>query len=236
MGRAFEYRRASKEKRWDKMSKVFPKLARSITIAAKAGGIDPESNSALRTAISNAKAENMPKDNIDKAIKRAAGGDGANYNEINYEAKGPHGSLFFIETATDNTNRTVANLKMILNKNGGEMVQTGSLEFMFSRKAVIQFPVIEGMDMDEIELDLIDHGLEELAVNDETVYLEGEFTAFGSLTNAVSELDIQNVKANLQRKPTSQIDLQDLQIEEIELLIDKIEDDDDVQSVFTNIA
>ncbi|MCM8526796.1 MAG: YebC/PmpR family DNA-binding transcriptional regulator [Verrucomicrobiales bacterium] len=236
MGRAFEYRRASKEKRWDKMSKVFPKLARSITIAAKAGGIDPESNSALRTAISNAKAENMPKDNIDKAIKRAAGGDGANYNEINYEAKGPHGSLFFIETATDNTNRTVANLKMILNKNGGEMVQTGSLEFMFSRKAVIQFPVIEGMDMDEIELDLIDHGLEELAVNDETVYLEGEFTAFGSLTNAVSELDIQNVKANLQRKPTSPIDLQDLQIEEIELLIDKIEDDDDVQSVFTNIA
>jgi len=236
MGRAFEYRRASKEKRWDKMSKVFPKLARSITIAAKAGGIDPESNSALRTAISNAKAENMPKDNIDKAIKRAAGGDGANYNEINYEAKGPHGSLFFIETATDNTNRTVANLKMILNKNGGEMVQTGSLEFMFSRKAVIQFPVIEGMDMDEIELDLIDHGLEELAVNDETAYLEGEFTAFGSLTNAVSELDIQNVKANLQRKPTSPIDLQDLQIEEIEFLIDKIEDDDDVQSVFTNIA
>lgn len=236
MGRAFEYRRASKEKRWDKMSKVFPKLARSITIAAKAGGIDPESNSALRTAISNAKAENMPKDNIDKAIKRAAGGDGANYNEINYEAKGPHGSLFFIETATDNTNRTVANLKMILNKNGGEMVQTGSLEFMFSRKAVIQFPVIEGMDMDEIELDLIDHGLEELAVNEETAYLEGEFTAFGSLTNAVSELDIQNVKANLQRKPTSPIDLQDLQIEEIELLIDKIEDDDDVQSVFTNIA
>lgn len=236
MGRAFEYRRASKEKRWDKMSKVFPKLARSITIAAKAGGIDPESNSALRTAISNAKAENMPKDNIDKAIKRAAGGDGANYNEINYEAKGPHGSLFFIETATDNTNRTVANLKMILNKNGGEMVQTGSLEFMFSRKAVIQFPVIEGMDMDEIELDLIDHGLEELAVNEETAYLEGEFTAFGSLTNAVSELEIQNVKANLQRKPTSPIDLQDLQIEEIELLIDKIEDDDDVQSVFTNIA
>ena len=236
MGRAFEYRRASKEKRWDKMSKVFPKLARSITIAAKAGGIDPESNSALRTAISNAKAENMPKDNIDKAIKRAAGGDGANYNEINYEAKGPHGSLFFIETATDNTNRTVANLKMILNKNGGEMVQTGSLEFMFSRKAVIQFPVIEGLDMDEIELDLIDHGLEELAVNEETAYLEGEFTAFGSLTNAVSELDIQNVKANLQRKPTSPIDLQDLQIEEIELLIDKIEDDDDVQSVFTNIA
>ena len=114
MGRAFEYRRASKEKRWDKMSKVFPKLARSITMAAKSSGPDPETNSALRTAISNAKAENMPKDNIDKAIKRASGKDGALYNEVNYEAKGPHGSLLFIETATDNTNRTVANLKMIL--------------------------------------------------------------------------------------------------------------------------
>ena len=115
MGRAFEYRRASKEKRWDKMSKVFPKLARSITMAAKSSGPDPETNSALRTAISNAKAENMPKDNIDKAIKRAQGKDGALYNEVNYEAKGPHGSLLFIETTTDNTNRTVANLKMILN-------------------------------------------------------------------------------------------------------------------------
>jgi YebC/PmpR family DNA-binding regulatory protein len=155
MGRAFEYRRASKEKRWDKMSKVFPKLARSITMAAKSSGADPETNSALRTAISNAKAENMPKDNIDKAIKRASGKDGALYNEVNYEAKGPQGSLLFIETATDNTNRTVANLKMILNKNNAEMVATGSLEFMFSRKAVIQFQKQDGMDMDEIELELI---------------------------------------------------------------------------------
>ena len=236
MGRAFEYRRASKEKRWDKMSKVFPKLAKSITIAAKSGGSDPESNSALRTAISNAKAENMPKDNIDKAIKRAAGGDAANFSEVNYEAKGPHGSLLFIETATDNTNRTVANLKMILNKNGGEMVQTGSLEFMFSRKTVIQFPVTEEMNMDEIELDLIDHGLEELSVNENTAYLEGEFTAFGTLTAAVDKLGIENVKAKLQRIPTSPIEVNDEEVEDVELLIDKVEDDDDVQSVFTNIA
>ena len=236
MGRAFEYRRASKEKRWDKMSKVFPKLARSITIAAKSGGSDPESNSALRTAISNAKAENMPKDNIDKAIKRAAGGDAANFSEVNYEAKGPHGSLLFIETATDNTNRTVANLKMILNKNGGEMVQTGSLEFMFSRKTVIQFPITEEVNMDEIELDLIDHGLEELSINENTAYLEGEFTAFGTLTAAVDKLGIENVKAKLQRIPTSPIEVNDQEIEDVESLIDKVEDDDDVQSVFTNIA
>ena len=236
MGRAFEYRRASKEKRWDKMSKVFPKLARSITMAAKASGPDPETNSALRTAISNAKAENMPKDNIDKAIKRASGKDGALYNEVNYEAKGPQGSLLCIETATDNTNRTVANLKMILNKNHAEMVTTGSLEFMFSRKAVIQFQKQDDMDMDEIELELIDHGLEELSINEETVYVHGDFKSFGSLTAAIESLGIENVKANLQRIPNSPVHMNEKQIEEVESLIDKIEDDDDVQAVFTNIA
>tara|TARA_B100001123_G_C15226309_1_gene993278 strand:- start:369 stop:1079 length:711 start_codon:yes stop_codon:yes gene_type:complete len=236
MGRAFEYRRASKEKRWDKMSKVFPKLARSITMAAKSGGPDPETNSALRTAISNAKAENMPKDNIDKAIKRASGKDSALYNEVNYEAKGPHGALLFIETATDNTNRTVANLKMILNKNQAEMVTTGSLEFMFSRKAVIQFQKEDDMEMDDIELELIDHGLEELTINEDTVYVYGDFKSFGSLTAAIESLGIENAKANLQRIPNSPVQMEEKQIQEIEALIDKIEDDDDVQSVFTNIA
>ena len=236
MGRAFEYRRASKEKRWDKMSKVFPKLARSITMAAKSGGLDPETNSALRTAISNAKAENMPKDNIDKAIKRASGKDSALYSEVNYEAKGPHGALLFIETATDNTNRTVANLKMILNKNQAEMVTTGSLEFMFSRKAVIQFQKEDDMEMDDIELELIDHGLEELTINENTVYVYGDFKSFGSLTAAIESLGIENAKANLQRIPNSPVQMEEKQIQEIEALIDKIEDDDDVQSVFTNIA
>ena len=236
MGRAFEYRRASKEKRWDKMSKVFPKLARSITMAAKSGGPDPETNSALRTAISNAKAENMPKDNIDKAIKRASGKDSALYNEVNYEAKGPHGALLFIETATDNTNRTVANLKMILNKNQAEMVTTGSLEFMFSRKAVIQFQKEYDMEMDDIELELIDHGLEELTINENTVYVYGDFKSFGSLTAAIESLGIENAKANLQRIPNSPVQMEEKQIQEVEALIDKIEDDDDVQSVFTNIA
>ena len=235
MGRAFEYRRASKEKRWDKMSKVFPKLARSITMAAKSSGPDPETNSALRPAISNAKAENMPKDNIDKAIKRASGKDGALYNEVNYEAKGPQGSLQFLETATHNTNRTVANLKMILNKNHAEMVTTGSLEFMFSRKAVIQFQKQDDMDIDEIELELIDHGLEKLSINEDTVYVHGDFKAFGSLTAAIESLGIENTKANLQRVPNSPVQMDEKQIEEIEALIDKIEDDEDVQAVFTNV-
>jgi YebC/PmpR family DNA-binding regulatory protein len=236
MGRAFEYRRAAKEKRWDKMSKVFPKLAKSITMAAKAGGADPEMNSALRTAISNAKAENMPKDNIEKAIKRASSKDAATFSEVNYEGKGPYGSLIFVETATDNTNRTVASLKLAFNKSGGELVQTGSLEFMFSRKAVIQFDKRESMNMDEIELELIDHGLEELSVNGKTVYLQGDFTAFGTLTSAVEELGIQSARANLQRIPTSPTELSEDQIEEVEKLIDKLEDDEDVQAVFTNVA
>jgi YebC/PmpR family DNA-binding regulatory protein len=236
MGRAFEYRRASKEKRWDKMSKIFPKLSKTITMATKAGGSDPESNSTLRTAIANAKAESMPKDNIDKAIKRASGKDMQDFTVVNYEGKGPHGVLIFIETATDNTNRTVANLKTIFAKNGGEMVHTGSLEFMFSRKAVIQFPVAEGIEIDEIELELIDHGLEELEVNDGTAYAYGDFTAFGTLTAAIEKLGIENAKANLQRIPTSPVEIGEAAMEEVEVLIDKIEDDEDVQAVFTNIA
>ena len=137
MGRAFEYRRAAKEKRWDKMSKVFPKLAKAITVAAREGGADPEMNARLRTAIQNAKAENMPKDNIENAIKRASGKDIDEIAEVTYEGKGPHGVLVFVEAATDNTTRTVANVKSYFNKAGGGFVPSGSLEFMFSRKAAV---------------------------------------------------------------------------------------------------
>ena len=205
-------------------------------MAAKGGGTDPDSNHALRTAVANAKAENMPKDNIDKAIKRAEGKDGDSYAEINYEGKGPHGVLVFIETATDNTNRTVANLKVVFSRNGGELVQTGSLEFLFSRKAEIQFPVVEGMDLEEIELELIDHGLEELTVNDGVAYAQGDYTAFGSLAGAVEKMGIENVKAKLLRVPTSPVELSEEQMDEVEVLIDNLEDDEDVQAVFTNIA
>ena len=236
MGRAFEYRRASKEKRWDKMSKVFPKIAKSITMAVKEGGPDPESNAKLRLAIANAKAENMPKDNVESAIKRASGKDATNYDEVNYEGKGPHGVLIFVETATDNTNRTVANLKTIFNKGGGQMVQTGSLEFLFDRKAVIEFPVPEGRDMDEIELELIDAGLEELEVNEDTAYAYGDYTDFGRLNQGVTDLEIEGAKARLKRVPNAPQEFSDDQLEEIETLIDKLEDDEDVQAVYTNIA
>lgn len=236
MGRAFEYRRAAKEKRWDKMSKVFPKLARTITMAAKEGGSNPDSNSRLRTAILNAKAQNMPKDNIETAIKRAAGKDMAEISEVNYEAKGPHGVMLFIETATDNTNRTISNVRTPINKAGGEILNSGSLQFLFDRKAVIQFERKEGDDLEEIELELIDHGLEEMEENEGTVFVYGDFTNFGSLSQACEKLGIELSKAGLQRIPNNPQEFSEGQLDEIESLIDKLEDDEDVQAVYTNVA
>jgi YebC/PmpR family DNA-binding regulatory protein len=236
VGRAFEYRRAAKEKRWGHMSRIFPKLSRSITMAAKEGGPDPDMNAKLRTAIQNAKAQNMPKDNIDSAIKRAAGKDASEYTEVNYEGKGPHGVLIFVECATDNSTRTVANVKSYFNKAGGSLVPTGSLEFMFDRKAVFQFEAYEGMDLEELELELIDAGLDDIEQNEETVYAYGDYTAFGTLSSALEEKKIDVKKSNLERIPTSAVEFTEEQLEEIEKLIDKLEEDDDVQQVFTNIA
>ena len=236
MGRAFEYRRAAKEKRWDKMSKVFPKLAKAITVAVKEGGPEPEMNAKLRTAIQNAKAENMPKDNIENAIKRASGKDAADITEVTYEGKGPHGVLVFVEAATDNTTRTVANVKSYFNKSGGSFVPSGSLEFMFSRKAVFEFEKGEGMDRDELELGLIDGGLEEIEENEGMFYAYADYTQFGEMSKVLEELNIEVKKANLKRIPTSPVEFTEEQLDEIEKMLDKIEDDDDVQAVYTNIA
>jgi len=236
MGRAFEYRRASKEKRWDKMSRIFPKLGKSITVAAKEGGADPELNAKLRTAILNAKAQNMPKDNIDAAIKRAAGKDAETFVEVNYEGKGPHGVLVFVECATDNTTRTVANVKSYFNKMGGSVVPTGSLEFMFSRKAVFEFEKTDDINIEELELELIDAGLEEIDIEDDMVYAYGDYTNFGSLTKAFDEKGIEIKKASLKRIPTTPVEFTEEQLVDIEKLIDRIEEDEDIQAVFTNIS
>ncbi|MFP4088854.1 MAG: YebC/PmpR family DNA-binding transcriptional regulator [Cyclobacteriaceae bacterium] len=236
MGRAFEYRRAAKEKRWDKMSKVFPKLAKSITVAAKEGGTDPDMNSKLRTAIQNAKAENMPKDNIEAAIKRASGKDASEYTEVNYEGKGPHGVLIVVECATDNTTRTVANVKSYFNKLGGQLVPTGSLEFMFERKAVFEFEKPEGLNIEELEFELIDAGLEEIEENEGMLYAYADYTNFGSLSEAFEQRGLDIKKASLQRIPNSAIEFTEEQLLDIEKLIDRLEDDDDVQAVYTNIA
>jgi len=239
MGRAFEYRRAAKEKRWDKMSRVFPKLGKLITLAAKEGGPDPEMNAKLRTAIQNAKAQNMPKDNITAAIKRASGKDAADFTEILYEGKGPHGVLVVMECATDNTNRTVANVKSYFNKVDGALVPTGSLEYMFNRKSVFEIEKNEEqptIDIEELELELIDFGLEEIEEVDDMVYITGDFKSFGDLSKALEEKGITPKSSTLKRFPTTPVEYSEEQLVDIEKLIDKIEEDDDVQAVFTNIA
>lgn len=205
-------------------------------MAAKEGGQDPEMNAKLRTAIQNAKAQNMPKDNIDSAIKRAAGKDASDFTEVNYEGKGPHGVLVFVESATDNTTRTVANVKSYFNKSGGSMVPTGSLEFMFARKAVFEFEKTDEIDIEEMELELIDAGLEEIELDDDVVYVTGDYTSFGTLSKALEDKNIDVKKAVLKRIPTTPAEFTDDQLEDIEKLLDKIEEDDDVQHVFTNIA
>jgi YebC/PmpR family DNA-binding regulatory protein len=236
MGRAFEYRKASKLKRWGNMSRVFPRLGRTITMATKEGGPDPESNPKLRTAILNAKAENMPKDNIDAAIKRADAKDLADMREVSYEGKAPHGALVFVECATDNGTRTVAHIKNIFKKGGGEMLNNGALEFMFSRKAVFEFEKTEDMDLEELELSLIDAGLEEIEEEEGVVLVTGEVTDFGSLSHAFEDLGIELKTANLKRFANSTVEFSEEQITEIEKLIERIEEDEDVQAVYTNIA
>ena len=234
MGRAFEYRRASKEARWDKMSKLFPKLAKAIQVAAKEGGSDPEMNPKLRTAIATAKANNMPKDNIDAAIKRALGKDSAEIKSIHYEGKAPHGALVIVECMTDNPTRTVANVKAIFAKNGGEVLQNGALGFMFSRKSVFHLEKFSG-DLEELELDLIDFGLENLEQNDDELMISGDYTAFKELSDGVVAKNLVLKKAGLEYVPNEPKNFSEEQILDIEKLLDKLEEDDDVQSVWTNV-
>lgn len=236
MGRAFEYRKAAKMKRWGNMSRIFPKLAKAVQMAAKEGGPDPDMNAALRVAIQNAKAQNMPKTNIEAAIKRATGKDAEDFQEVLYEGKGPHGVLIVVECATDNTTRTVANVKSYFNKTGGALVPTGSLDYMFNRKAVFEFTKPDGFDPEEFELEMIDHGLESVEVDEDTVYAYAEYTEFGNMATALEKMEIEVAKSDLQRLPTSPVDFTDEQMEDIEKLIDKLEEDDDVQAVFNNLG
>ena len=236
MGRAFEYRKASKLKRWGAMSKLFPKLGKVITMAAKDGGGDPDMNPKLRTAILNAKAENMPKDNIDAAIKRATEKNTADMLEVNFEGNAPHGVLLFIECATDNNTRTVANVKSILNKNGGEMLTNGSLEFMFDRKALFEFDLKEGADIEELELELIDAGLEEIEAEDSEALITADYTSFGTLNTALEDMNLEIKKATLERIANAPITISDEQQEDIDKILQRLDDDDDVQKVFTNLA
>ena len=245
MGRAFEYRKAAKLKRWGTMSRLFPKLGRMITIAAKEGGSpDPEMNAKLRTAIANAKAQNMPKDNIEAAIKRAFNKDAADIKEIVYEAKAPYGVQMIITTATDNPTRTVANVKATLRRGNAELLTSGSLNYLFTKKAQFVFDKPDDIDLEELELELIDYGLEEIEEDVEPqsngedkpiIRIFGEFTSFGELSHALEERGIDVKSAKVVYVANTPIDLEEEKLEEIETLIEKLEDDDDVQEVFTNI-
>ena len=234
MGRAFEFRKARKFKRWDKMSKAFTKIGREIAIAVRLGGPDPEGNSRLRMAITNAKGVNMPKDRIESAVKRASSKDQEAFQEIVYEGYGPSGVPIVVECATDNPTRTVANVRSAFVRSGGQLAVSGSLDFLFERKGVFIFPA-EGLDLDQLELELIDFGAEEITVEEGIVTLLTSFQDFIGMQKAVEERKIPVTSAEVQRLPTVFKELSEADEEPVLELIEKLEEDDDVQAVYHNL-
>lgn len=235
MGRAFEYRKATKLKRWGNMARTFTRIGKQIAIAVKAGGPDAENNPHLRACIANAKAANMPKENVERAIKRAISRDEADYKEMIYEGYGPHGIAVLVETATDNTTRTVANVRSILNKNGGSLGTSGSLDFIFTRKSMFTVAPKEGVSMEDLELELIDYGVDELDSDDEGITLYGEFQSFNAIQKYLEENGFEIISSEFTRIPNDTKDVTPEQRAAIEKLIDKLEDDEDVQNVFHNM-
>ncbi|MDQ3191717.1 MAG: YebC/PmpR family DNA-binding transcriptional regulator [Bacteroidota bacterium] len=234
MGRAFEFRRARKEKRWGQMAKTFVKLGKEIAIAVKQNGPDPTMNSRLRVAMQNAKGANMPKERIEAAIKRASSKDEQDYQEMIYEGYGPHGIAILVESATDNPTRTVANIRLYFNRSEGSLGKTGSLEFLFDRIGVFKFPK-EGIHLDDIELDLIDAGAEEVFQEEDEIVVYTDFTAFGTMQKLLEEKNINVSSAELHRFAHNMVELTEEQQEDINKLIEKFEEDEDVQAVFHNM-
>ncbi len=230
MGRAFEFRRARKEKRWGKMAVAFTKLSQEITLATKKGGPDPETNLRLRTAIDSARTVNMPKDKIEAAIKRATSKDTI-IEEVVYEGYGPHGIAIVSETATDNPTRTVANIRSYFTHAGGALGTTGSLDFMFERKGVVQFPA-DNFNLEDLELELIDHGAEEFVAEEGVVYVYTSFNDFAGMLKAIEAKGIHATSAELQRIPTSTTELTEDKAKEVQDLIDRLEENEDVQAVW----
>lgn len=236
MGRAFEYRKARKMKRWGNMARVFTKLGKEITIAVKDGGPDPDTNPRLRVLIQHAKKENMPKDNVERAIKKATDKDFSDYKEVVYEGYGPYGIAIVVETATDNTTRTVANVRSYFNKHGGSLGTTGSLEFLFDHKCVFKVGQKEGLELDDLELELIDYGVDEVEKEDDDILLYGDFKSYSEIQNYLEENEFEIHSAEFERIPHDTKTLSDEERTQIEKLLEKFEEDDDVQNVFHNMA
>ncbi len=241
MGRAFEYRKARKLKRWGNMSRTFTRIGKEITIAAKSGGPDPDTNPRLRVLMQNAKAANMPKDTVERAIKKATDKDASDYKEIVYEGYGPFGIAIVVEAATDNNTRTVANVRSYFTKHGGSLGTQGSLSFMFDHKSVFKIKPKEGVSLEDLELELIDYGVDELEdiVDDETgdeqVVLYGAFEEYSNIQKYLEENGFEIISSEFERIPT---DLKEVTAEQrvtLEKLLEKFEDDEDVQNVFHNM-
>ena len=235
MGRAFEFRKARKMKRWDKMAKAFTRIGKDIVIAVKEGGPDPASNARLRAVIQNAKAANMPKDNVDRAIKKASSKEQKDFKEIVYEGYAPHGIAILVETATDNHTRTVADVRSYFNKCNGSLGTAGSVEFMFERKCHFKIENT-GQDVEELELEMIDLGVEEVFAEEDGIMLYGEFTDFGKIQSYLEENEMTVISSGFERIPMDTKELSEEQVADVEKLLEKLEDNDDVQNVYHNMA
>lgn len=234
MGRAFEYRKARKLKRWGNMSRTFTRIGKEITIAAKAGGGDPDTNPRLRVLMQNAKAANMPKDTVERAIKKATEKDASDYKEIVYEGYGPHGIAIVVETATDNNQRTVANVRSYFNKHGGSLGTSGSLSFLFDHKSVFHVKPNPETSLEDFELELMDFEAE-LEAEEEEWLIYGAFDQFANIQKYLEDAGMEIVSAEFERIPNDYKEVTAEQREAIEKLLEKFEDDDDVQNVFHNM-
>ena len=235
MGRIFEVRKSTMFARWDKMAKQFTRIGKEIDIAVKQGGPDPDNNSALRRCIINAKAVNMPKDRVEAAIKRALGKDKTDYHEEVYEGYAPHGIAILVETATDNPTRTVANVRMHFNKNGGSLGTSGSVAFMFNHMGEFKIKN-ENLDIEEMELELIDNGLEEIGEDSEgNIIIRTPFNEFGNMSKALEEKKIEVITAELTRIPQNTVELSEDAANDVLKLVDHLEQDEDVQKVYHNL-
>ena len=234
MGRAFEFRKARKMKRWSAMSKAFTRIGKDIVIAVKEGGPDPDSNSKLRAVIQNAKSVNMPKDNIDRAIKRASDKSLGNYKEILFEGYAPYGVAILVETATDNNTRTVANIRSYFNKCNGNLGTSGSVIFMFDHTCNFRIEK-QNIDIENLEFDLIDFGVEEVFEDEDGILIYGPFDSFGEIQKALESKEIQIISSGFDRIPNNLKNVNEEERSEIEKLLEKIEHDDDVQNVFHNM-
>ena len=236
MGRAFEYRKARKLKRWGNMARTFTRIGKEIDIAVKAGGADPDNNTRLRILIQNAKAANMPKENVDRAIKRAVSKDTSDYKEIVYEGYAPHGIAIVIETATDNNTRTVANVRHAFSKYGGSLGTSGSLDFMFEHKCIFKIHKPANVDIDEFELEMIDYGADEIFEDEDNVInIYGPFEAYGNIQKFLEERKYDIVSGEFERIPTDTKELTEEQRADVDKILDKLDEDDDVTNVYHNI-